>query len=265
MSEDNNNAMVTLTIDGQETTVESGTTVLQAARQMGIDIPALCYHPVLGGAGACRVCLVEIVAWGRRKMVTSCVYPAREGLEVFTNNEKVMRSRRAVIAMLLAKAPAAKVVQDLAKEYSVTAPAYEPTDPDVRCILCGQCVRTCNELIKVGAVNFVNRGQDRKVGTPYDATSDVCLGCGACKNLCPTGNIRISDKRDARAVLTWNTDLPWSKCGQCGQTYLPARLVDFLKEQCPATAKLLDVCPTCRHKVAAEKHAQADVSAQQEQ
>ena len=255
--------MVTLTIDGQKTTVEDGTTVLEAARQIGIDIPALCYHPVLGGAGACRVCLVEVAAWGRRRMVTSCVYPAREGLEVFTNNEKVLRARRSVIAMLLAKAPAAKVVQELAKKYGVTAPAYEPADPEARCILCGQCVRTCNELIKVGAVNFVHRGQDRKVSTPYDATSDVCLGCGACQNLCPTGNIRIRDKRDLRAVLTWNTDLPWSKCSECGRAYLPSRLVDFLKAKSPATAKLLEVCPQCRHKIAAENYAQADVSARE--
>ena len=261
MSEENVNNTVKLTIDGQEVTADADATVLEVARKMGIDIPALCYHPVLGGAGACRVCLVEVVAWGRRRMVTSCVYPAREGLEVYTNTEKVLRARRAVIAMLLAKAPAAKVVQELAAKYGVTAPAYEPSDTEARCILCGQCVRTCNELIKVGAVNFAHRGQERKVGTPYDAASAVCLACGACQNLCPTGNIRMRDKRDLRAMLTWHTDVPWNKCSKCGQAYLPSRLVEFLKEQCPAAAELLEICPRCRREGTAEDLAQASVLA----
>ena len=263
MSKESTNNIVKLTIDGQEVTAQAGATVLEAARKMGIDIPALCYHPVLGGAGACRVCLVEVVAWGRRRMVTSCVYPAREGLEVYTNTEKVLRARRAVIAMLLAKAPAAKVVQELAARYGVTEPAYEPADPEARCILCGQCVRTCNELIKVGAVNFAHRGQARKVGTPYDAASAVCLACGACQNLCPTGNIRIRDKRDLRAMLTWHTDVPWNKCSKCGEPYLPSRLVEFLKERSPAAAELLEICPRCRREDTADDFAKASVLAEE--
>ena len=230
MSQDSGEKLVKLTIDGQEVQACSGDTVLEVARQMGIDIPALCYHPVLGGAGACRVCMVEIVAWGRGRMVASCVYPAREGLEVYTNTEKVLKARRAVISMLLAKAPAAKAVQELAVKYGVTEPTYEPLDPEGRCILCGQCVRTCNELIKVGAVNFAYRGQERKAGTPYDSESAVCLGCGACQNLCPTGNIRIRDKVECRSMLTWHTDLAWKMCSRCGQRYLPARLVGMIEK-----------------------------------
>ena len=263
MSQDIADNIVKLTIDGQEVTAQASATVLEVARQNGIDIPALCYHPVLGGAGACRVCMVEVVAWGRRRMVASCVYPASEGLDVYTNTEKVLRSRRSVLAMLLAKAPAAKVVQELAKKYGVSEPAYEPLDPEARCILCGQCVRTCNELIKVGAVNFAHRGQERKVGTPYDTASAVCLGCGACQNLCPTGNIRIRDERDSRAMLTWHTDVPWNKCSKCGQAYLPLRLVEFLKQHCPAAGELLEICPRCRREGTAENFAQASVSAEE--
>jgi len=209
--------------------------------------------------------MVEIVAWGRRRMVASCVYPARDSLEVYTNSENVLKARRAVISMLLAKAPAAKAVQELAKRYGVTEPAYEPKDPEGRCILCGQCVRTCNELIKAGAVYFTYRGQERKVGTPYDAESAQCIGCGACQNLCPTGNIRIRDKAECRAVLTWHTDLAWSKCSRCGQPYLPSRLVDFLKDRCPAAAELLEVCPRCRREGTAENFAQASVLADEKE
>ena len=99
MSQDSGEKVVKLTIDGREVEARFGDTVLEVARQVGIEIPALCYHPVLGGAGACRVCMVEVVAWGRRRMVASCVYPAREGLEVYTNTEKVLRARRSVISM----------------------------------------------------------------------------------------------------------------------------------------------------------------------
>ena len=265
MSVDAGRKQVKLTIDGREVSAPAGDTVLEVARAIGIDIPALCYHPVLGGAGACRICVVEIEVRGRRRMVASCVYPIREGLKVYTDTQKVQRARCGVISFLLAKAPAAKVVQELAEKYGVTEPAYAPIDPDGRCILCGQCVRTCNELIKVGAVNFAHRGQERKVGTPYDATSAVCLGCGACQNLCPTGNIRIRDRQDARAMLTWKTDLPWSKCSRCGQPYLPSRLVDFLKDRCPAAAELLEVCPRCRREGTAEDFAQASVLADEKE
>ncbi len=263
MSQDSGEKVVKLTIDGREVEARFGDTVLEVARQVGIEIPALCYHPVLGGAGACRVCMVEVVAWGRRRMVASCVYPAREGLEVYTNTEKVLRARRSVISMLLAKAPAAKAVQELAERYGVTEPAYEPKDPEGRCILCGQCVRTCNELIKVGAVNFAYRGQERKAGTPYDSESAVCLGCGACQNLCPTGNIHIRDKAECRAVLTWNTDLAWQMCSRCGQRYLPARLVEHLRKSLPAGAEWLEVCPRCRREGTAEDFARASVTAEQ--
>lgn len=248
MSQDDGKKLVKLTIDGQEVSAPSGATVLEAAKAAGIDIPALCYHPVLGGAGACRVCIVEVVARGRRRMVTSCVYPAREGLEVYTNTEKVLKARRGVISFLLAKAPAAKVVQELAAEYGVSEPAYEPTDPDGRCILCGQCVRTCTELIKAGAISLVRRGQERKVGTPYDAESEACVGCGACKNLCPTGHVRMRDRAKTRSMLTWHTELPLSECSRCGEPYLPTRLVDFLKKNSTMGPELLEVCPDCRSK-----------------
>ncbi len=259
MSQDNGEKMVRLTIDGREVHAPAGAVVLEAARQVGIDIPALCYHPVLGGAGACRVCVVEVVVRGRRRMVASCVYPAREGLEVYTDTEKVIKARRAVIAMLLAKAPAAKVVQELAEKYGVSEPAYEPTDPEGRCILCGQCVRTCTELIEAGALGFAHRGQERKVGMPYDAASEVCVGCGACYNVCPTGHVRMQDKRDCRAMLTWKTDVPWNKCSQCGQSYLPGRLVEFLRKKSPTSAELLEVCPSCRSKGTAKNLARANV------
>ena len=247
MSKDKAEKPVTLTIDGREVTAAGGATVLEAAREVGIDIPSLCYHPALGGGGACKVCAVEIVADDKRRVTMSCAYRVREGLEVYTDNEEVRKARQSAICELLARAPAAEVVQELAEEYGVKEAASEPSDPEGRCILCGLCVRTCKKLIKVGAIGFAGRGQERKVGTPDDVESASCLACGACFNLCPTGHIRMSDTAKSRAMLSWHTEVDWSTCGECGRAYsLSSRLVKHLKEKVPASAELVEVCPRCR-------------------
>lgn len=249
---------VKLTIDGKEVVARAGATVLEVVRQEGIDIPALCCHPVLGGAGACKLCVVEIVAEDQRRVRISCTYRAREGLQVFTDSEEVIKARQAAISELLARAPAAKVVQELAKEYGVSEPAYESTNSEARCILCGQCVRTCKKLIKVSAIGFAGRGKERKVGTPDDGESTSCLACGACFNLCPTGNIRMRDTAKSRDMLTWHTQVDWSRCSECGRTYsLSSRLVKHLKEKTPASAELLEVCPPCRRSNTARSLAEA--------
>ena len=238
---------VKLTIDGKEVVAEAGTTVLEAVRQQGIDIPALCCHPVLGGAGACKLCVVEIVTDDERKVKTSCTNKVREGMQVLTDSKEVTKARQAAISELLARAPAAKVVQELAKDYGVSEPASEPADSEARCILCGQCVRTCKKLIEVGAIGFSGRGNERKVSTPDDIESATCLACGACFNLCPTGNIRMRDGAKSRNMLTWHTEVDWSTCSECGEAYsLSTRLVEHLKKKKPDSAELLEVCPSCR-------------------
>jgi len=186
---------ISLEIDGREVKAEEGTAILEAAKGAGIDIPTLCYHPALSPFGACRLCTVEITSRGRNRLVTSCNYPIEDGLIVNTKSPDVIETRKIICELLLTRCPSVKVIQDLAREYGVEKPRFKLADE--KCILCGLCARICEERIGVSAINFVGRGVDRKVETPFQATSDidldVCLACGACAFVCPTGAIKLED------------------------------------------------------------------------
>ncbi len=183
--------MIRFKIDGQEVKAEQEETILEVARRAGIKIPTLCYHPALEPYGACRLCTVE-VRWGRRvSLETACTYPAREDIEVETMSEGAVRARRLILEMMLARCPKVPVIQDLAREYGIDKSRFKTEDPDENCILCGLCVRVCNELVGTGAINFSSRGITRVVGPPFLEETDVCVGCGACAIVCPTGAIRI--------------------------------------------------------------------------
>ncbi len=188
---------ITLEIDGRKVETEEGTTILETAKSVGIDIPTLCYHPALSPFGACRMCSVELVSRGRSRIVTSCNYPAEEGLVVNTKSPDVIEIRKIISELLLARCPNVKVIQDLAREYGVEKPRFKLGKEDEKCILCGLCARICEERIGVSAINFVSRGVDRKVETPFQGTLDinldVCLACGACAFVCPTGAIKLED------------------------------------------------------------------------
>jgi heterodisulfide reductase subunit A len=140
---------------------------------------------------------VEIFRGRRSRIVTSCVYPVEEGLVVKTKSDTVMRDRKMLIELMLARAPKAKVIQDLAKEYGVKKTRFKTEAPENLCILCGLCARVCEERIGVSAINFVGRGVERKVQTPFqgtlDVNFDVCIACGSCASVCPTGAIKLED------------------------------------------------------------------------
>ena len=186
---------ITLEIDGRELKVEEGTTILEVAKSEGIDIPTLCYHPALSAFGSCRICSVEIIKRGRSRIVTSCNYAVEEGLVVNTKSPDVIEIRKMLSEFLLARCPNVKVIQDLAREYGVEKPRFKLGDE--KCILCGLCTRVCEERMGVSVINFVGRGVDRKVETPFqrtlDINLDVCLACGSCAFVCPTGAIKLED------------------------------------------------------------------------
>ncbi len=191
--------MVNLTLNGLEITVEKGTTLLEAAKFYGIEIPTLCYDEALSPYGACRLCLVEVSKpGGRSKLVSSCTYPAMEGLVVRTHSERVMKARRLLIELYLATCPSSKTIQDLASKYHVTKVRFTQKHED--CILCGLCVRMCEEQMQAKAIGFVNRGAERRISTPFDAKSDECRLCGGCIYICPACRLRCQGPNEESPV-----------------------------------------------------------------
>ncbi len=204
--------MPTITINGQKLTVDAGKTVLEVAEELKIDIPTLCHNKALEPYGACRLCVVEIMAGGRPGLSTSCTLKATDGLVVQTHSERVKRSRRWTLELLLARCSNVPVLQALARKHGVSDTRFEKEDHD--CILCGQCVRICKERMGVAAIGIFNRGAERVVSTPFDEFSDVCRKCGACASVCPTGCIdidRYSDKEADVLPSEWDEGLRPSK------------------------------------------------------
>ena len=152
--------MINVTINDQKVAIEPGKSVLEACQGLGIRIPTLCHHKALGPYGACRLCLVEVEERGRTRIQASCLYPAREGLIVRTETEAVIKTRRIMAELLLARCPTSEKVKSVAAEIGVTASRFPEKNED--CILCGMCVRVCFERMKRGAIDFGSRGMRRR-------------------------------------------------------------------------------------------------------
>ena len=219
-------ATVRVTINGREVEVDSGTTILEAARACGVRIPTLCHHPDLPDVGVCRVCVVEVA--GQKNLQPSCVFPITQALEVSTHSPRVAAARRDIINLLLSEhygdcrtcaRNGTCELQDLASEYGVdryrfgqrTEPVFvrDDTGPSIvfdpdKCILCLRCVRTCAELQDVRALGVAGRGAGVRVTTfaGLPLSSEFCINCGQCVNRCPTGALTAVDVTDrVRAAL----------------------------------------------------------------
>ena len=175
---------ITLQIDGKETTVPAGTTVLKAAQQIGVAIPTLCHHEKLEDYGGCRLCLVEVESRGRTNYVVSCLYPVAPDLVVRTRSETVDKIRRTILEELLAHAPHAPDLVQLAQEYGADRDRFEKESSF--CILCGLCVRYCAEIKEKNAVGFVDRGPRREIRFIPEIASKECWDCQECFAICPT-------------------------------------------------------------------------------
>ncbi len=192
---------VTLYIDDEEVKVPAGTTVLEAARKLGIDIPTLCDHPRLSPFGACRLCTVEIVSGKRSRLVASCSYPVESGLVVMTESEPVVRGRKMLLELMWARAPGVQPLRKYGLRYGIQGvqplkPAEAPGVDGGRfksestfCILCGLCVRYCAEVKGKNAIGFVGRGTEREVMFFPEIACKECPGCKECYGLCPTGTL----------------------------------------------------------------------------
>jgi NADH-quinone oxidoreductase subunit G/NADP-reducing hydrogenase subunit HndD len=199
-----------LEINGRSVDAQEGETLLGAARRAGVRIPTLCHYEGLPPSGACRMCVVEVD--GQRNLVPSCAFPAAPGLKVATHSARAVEARRTLVELLLANHPDDCLycvrnldceLQDLASELGVRRRRYfggrtrakldvaSPSilrDPE-KCILCGKCVRACEEIQSVGAIDFIGRGSKARIGTAFDEGLNVssCVNCGQCVAVCPTG------------------------------------------------------------------------------
>ena len=152
-------AMINLTINDRPIEVPEGTTVLEAARKLGLNIPTLCHFEGLKPYGGCRLCMVEVTNGPRTQLTTSCTYPVAEGLTVQTDTEEVQEGRRFVMDLLLSRCPEVPALQDMAQELGLAEPTYPKGESD--CILCGKCVRMCHEVQHASAIAMMGRGAKR--------------------------------------------------------------------------------------------------------
>jgi NADH dehydrogenase/NADH:ubiquinone oxidoreductase subunit G len=175
---------ILLQIDGREVKAKEGMTILEAAQSAGIFIPTLCHHEKLEPYGACRICTVEIETRGRTNLVAACLYPVEQNLVVRTRSKRVDKVRKMLLELMLAHAPEAGELQDLAQEYGADKARFEKESSF--CILCGLCVRYCGEVKKKNAIGFVDRGVRREVIFIPEIASKECWNCKECFPLCPT-------------------------------------------------------------------------------
>jgi len=224
---------VTLKINGQEITVPADYTVLQAAREAGIDIPTLCYLKDVSKTGSCRMCVVEVK--GARNLQAACVYPVAEGIEVFTNTPKVRRSRKVTLELLLSNHDRKCLtcarnrnceLQTLSEELGITEIPYEgerqqheldDLSPSIvrdnnKCVLCRRCVSACKTIQTVAVIDATERGFKTTIASPFNKSlGEVpCVNCGQCIVACPVGALREKD----------STDLVWDALGDPEKTVI---------------------------------------------
>lgn len=223
--------MITLTINGLQVSVEEGSTILEAAQFLGFPIPTLCHMEGLSPYGACRLCVVEIGEGKGAKLVSSCTYPATEGLKVRTASARVLRARKMIIELLLASCPQSKIIQDIAAAHEVRQQRFKQEYED--CILCGLCVRMCEEQMMAKAIGFRGRGENRSIGTPFDIKSDVCRLCGGCMYVCPACQLRCTYTEPEKAI-----------CGGCANLSPPC----VKKDEFDDMMCYMDPCVACEIK-----------------
>lgn len=196
--------VVDFAIDGMQASAEKGTTILEAAKFYGINIPTVCYLEGLSPYGACRICSVEVSTdrGEKFKVVASCTYEIHREIIVRTDTPRIRRIRKMLAELLVASAPNVKLAQDIAARMGINKVRFKMEDN--RCILCGRCIRMCEEQMGGKALGFIGRGIDRKVSPPFATKSETCLNCGGCDSVCP-----------GKIIPCQGIKVPGELCGIC--------------------------------------------------
>ena len=235
--------MVNITIDGHQIQAKEGSTVLQNAQAMNIDIPTLCFHKEVSPFGACRLCSVEVKANGKWKLAASCQVEVEKGMEVKTDTETVKESRKLAAALLYYKYPTTRAVRDVAAKLGVDVEEAKADGRD--CILCGLCTRTCHEIVGVDALRFQDRGLGRAVDeTKIEFVTANCIGCGSCAYVCPTGFVQMESVDDKRII--WNKVFKMATCKVCGQYFAPIEQLEWISKKAGVAMENLMTCTSCR-------------------
>ena len=196
--------MATITVDDKQLEFQPPLTILEAAKKLGITIPTLCHNEHLHPYGGCRVCLVEVTAAGRGRLLPACATPAEDGMTVMSASQRVAAARQFIVELLLSRAPESAELKDIARRLGVDpdgeldsvagyllkrAPRREATN----CILCALCVRTCAQVPERHALSLSKRGIQRKAMSPFGKVAESCIGCGSCAYVCPTKTIKVEE------------------------------------------------------------------------
>ncbi len=211
-----------IVVDGKSVEAKKGETILTVLKREGVVIPTLCYKEGLSPTGACRLCVVEVE--GARSLVPSCAYPVNEGMKILTSTPRVLNARKTIIELLLADHPhdcfycgrnQTCELREYADQFGIKNQRFtskkkrekiDISSPSIvrdpnKCILCGRCVRVCEEVQAVGAIDFVGRGSKTVVGTAFNEGLNIssCVNCGQCIVACPTG--ALAEKNSVLEVI----------------------------------------------------------------
>ncbi len=222
---------ITITIDGRKVQTEEKSMLLPILNDLGVRVPQLCNHPSLTPSGACRLCMVEITKsdWnGKTKLVTSCLYPAEDGLVVSTRSKAVLKTRRSLLELYLAQCPGSEEVKALARLEGIDdTPFTTPQEDDNKCVMCGLCTRVCQDC-GPGAISTLGRGFDKQIGPNTENKAENCTGCRTCSYICPTDAIPF--KQENGVYTIWNHDFEIPTCS-------------VQPELCRGCGRCEEVCP----------------------
>lgn len=248
--------MVTVIINKNQYMAEEGEILLLTAMRLHIDIPHLCYEKALEPYGACRLCMVDVVSCGKTEMTPACTIRVREGLEILTDTPEIIMHRNMLFELYLAEAPKSEIMKEMAAHYGVTKTRFLKKivhdDPlQGKCILCGLCVRVCEEIMGTSAISFINRGPYTVINTPFYEHNPDCAGCASCAKVCPTHAIVFEDINTNRVMHSWSdTTINLAICPDCGKPFAPERLMQKIlaKTDPGLIEEIRTLCPECRRK-----------------